>query len=61
MPKKKTSYEHDVCLSFAGENRRYVAAVAKELKGLGVRVFYDKYETARLWGKDLYTHLDEVY
>ena len=61
MPKKKTSYEHDVCLSFAGENRRYVKAVAKELKALGVRVFYDKYETTRLWGKDLYTHLDEVY
>lgn len=24
-------------------------------------IFYDKYEAASLWGKDLYTHLDEVY
>ena len=26
-----------------------------------MRVFYDEYERAELWGKDLYSHLDEVY
>ena len=28
---------------------------------MGLRIFYDKYETVSLWGKDLYTHLREVY
>ena len=31
-----------------------VQRVANELRNLGVRVFYDRYEQAQLWGKDLY-------
>jgi hypothetical protein len=54
-------YDYDVALSFAGEDRAYVRQVADALHGLGVRVFYDRYESAELWGKDLYTHLDEIY
>lgn len=53
--------EYDVALSFAGEDREYVEAVASELKKQGVRVFYDNFETVNLWGKDLYTHLQDVY
>lgn len=54
-------YKYDVALSFAGENRDYVDEVARELRARGVRVFYDLYERVRLWGKDLYEHLDDVY
>ena len=36
-------------------------ALADELRRRGVGVFYDKYEKATLWGKDLYTHLIDVY
>lgn len=54
-------YDYDVALSFAGEDREYVETVAEILHQLGVKVFYDKYEEADLWGKDLYTHLDSVY
>jgi hypothetical protein len=54
-------YDYDVALSFAGEDRAYVDKVAAILHALGVRVFYDKYETTDLWGKDLFTHLDDVY
>jgi hypothetical protein len=54
-------FEYDVCLSFAGEDRDYVEAVADTLRDQGVRVFYDRYEQVELWGKDLYTHLDDVY
>ena len=50
-------YQYDVCLSFAGENRRYVDSVANELRGLGIRVFYDRYEQVELWGKDLYARI----
>src|SRR5262245_51738930 len=56
-----TEYDYDVALSFAGEDREYVSKVAAILHALGVRVFYDAYETTDLWGKDLYTHLDDVY
>ncbi|MFD9464854.1 toll/interleukin-1 receptor domain-containing protein [Streptomyces sp. NPDC060027] len=56
-----SDHEYDVCLSFAGEQRAYVQDVASSLKENGVRVFYDDYEKAALWGKDLYEHLDYVY
>jgi hypothetical protein len=54
-------FQYDVSLSFAGEDRDYVRQVADELTSQGIRVFYDEYEKAELWGKDLYTHLDDVY
>jgi TIR domain-containing protein len=54
-------YEFDVCLSFAGEDRVYVRKVADELRRCGTRVFFDEYAQADMWGKDLYTHLDDLY
>jgi hypothetical protein len=56
-----TTFQFDIALSFAGENRTYAADVAERLRGQGVRVFYDQYEQAMLWGKNLYDHLDYVY
>jgi hypothetical protein len=53
--------KYHVALSFAGEDRQYVEKVAEQLRLEGVDVFYDKYEEANLWGKDLYAHLTEVY
>lgn len=54
-------FTYDVCLSFAGEDRSYVAEVADHLALHSVRVFYDTYERSALWGKDLYRHLDHIY
>lgn len=54
-------YEYDVTLSFAGENRQEVEELAILLKDNGYEVFYDRYELAQLWGKNLYTHLSSVY
>lgn len=53
--------EFEVALSFAGEDRAYVERVADKLRDMGLRVFYDKYESVTLWGKNLYDHLREVY
>jgi hypothetical protein len=53
--------EYDIALSFAGEERAYVDSVATLLKERGVKVFYDLFEEADLWGKDLYVHLSDVY
>lgn len=59
---RNTPYrKYQVALSFAGEDRNYVSEVARNLRQKRVRVFYDKYESASLWGKDLYAHLDDVY
>ncbi|MFZ2991213.1 TIR domain-containing protein, partial [Ideonella sp.] len=52
---------YQVALSFAGEDRPYVSEVAAHLAEHGVKVFYDEYERVSLWGKDLYTHLSEIY
>lgn len=53
--------KYHVALSFAGEDRVYVERVATQLVSEGVTVFYDKFEEATLWGKNLYTHLNDVY
>lgn len=58
MPQKR---EFDIALSFAGEDREYVEQVANILKGQGISLFYDKFEEATLWGKNLYDYLSDIY
>jgi hypothetical protein len=53
--------QYDVALSFAAEDRAYVAAVARILRDAGVRVFYDEFEQLEMWGKNLVDHLAHVY
>lgn len=53
-------YAYDVALSF-GEDRIHAVALAEALFRRRVKVFYDKYEKNTLWGKDLYTHLSDLY
>jgi hypothetical protein len=55
------SYRYDVTVSFAGEDRPTVEDLVRLLRRNGVRVFYDAWEQADLWGKDLYQHLDSIY
>jgi len=54
-------YKFDVALSFAGEDREIADVLAAALRRAGVTVFYDRYQQAELWGKDLYQHLQTVY
>lgn len=54
-------FNYDVALSFAGEDRVYVESVAEILTNNGIKVFYDKFESTDLWGKDLGIHFDFVY
>ena len=53
--------DYDIALSFAGEDRDYVKKVADQLRVAGVKVFYDEFEAATLWGKNLVDHLADVY
>jgi hypothetical protein len=52
---------YEVVLSFAGEQRAYVEQVAQSLVAAGVRIFYDNYEVANIWGKNLIEHFTQVY
>lgn len=61
LPASVDEIRYDVALSFAGEDRQYAEALAELLRESGLRVFYDHYEQATLWGKDLYVHLHDVY
>ncbi len=54
-------YDYDILLSFAGEDREVARKIAGQLRERGVEVFFDEYEEADLWGKDLYEHLSKVY
>lgn len=51
----------DVALSFAGEDRAYVEEVAQLLRTRGINVFYDNFNKASLWGRNLIDHLGKVY
>lgn len=53
--------EFDVALSFAGEQRDYVRAVASELSKHGVKYFYDEDNAVTLWGKNLAEELQRIY
>jgi len=53
--------EFDVALSFAGEQRPYVEAVAADLRRRGISYFYDAEQEAALWGNDLGETLVRVY
>ena len=58
---KEHDYEFDISLSFASEQRDYVERVAEELDYRGIRVFYDAYEQANLWGRNLGEYFKEVF
>jgi hypothetical protein len=55
------SEQYEVALSFAGEDRVYAESLANALDRRGIKTFFDSYEKAKLWGKNLYTHLADIY
>ena len=59
--RRSGDFDYEVAISFAGEDRGVAERIAGLLKADGVKVFYDKYEEADLWGKDLYEHLADIY
>lgn len=52
---------YDLALSFAGENRTIAEALAVALSKEGYNIFYDDFEKAELWGKDLSIELPRKY
>jgi TIR domain/HEAT repeats len=58
---KTQKFKYDVAVSFAGEDRSLVEEFVNILASQHVSVFYDSWEQASLWGKDLYQYLDLIY
>lgn len=58
---KSGEEKYDVAISFAGEDRNYAEQLANKLSEKQVNVFYDSFEQADLWGKNLYDYLSTVY
>ncbi len=54
-------YDYDIAISFAGEDRPIAQKISDALVLKGFNIFYDDYEKANMWGKNLYTHLTNVY
>jgi hypothetical protein len=55
------TYDFDVAISYAGEDRPYVDRVAKCLRKAGVRVFYDQFATVESWGENNVDFSDDIY
>jgi hypothetical protein len=60
MPKVETPI-YDVCLTFADEQRTYVSKVAAGLRDRDYRVFYDGFESTRIWGGHMTERFDHVF
>ncbi|WP_061249236.1 TIR domain-containing protein [Leptospira alstonii] len=56
-----SNYKFDIAISYAGEQRVIAEKIAAALKKGNIKVFFDKYEKANLWGLDLATHLQKIY
>jgi len=48
-----SQFEHDIALSFAGEDRKVARDIHARLHQAGVRVFMDEFYQPELWGKKL--------
>jgi TIR domain-containing protein len=57
----KPTKRYEIALSFAGEDRPFIEAVAFNLRSLGVTLFYDAFQQTDLLGKDLTVHFAEIY
>jgi hypothetical protein len=61
LQEDESEFDYDVALSFAGEDRKYAEELANALRDNSVKVFYDAFEKAALWGEDLFVYLSDLY
>jgi len=61
MENMSGKFEHDVAISYAGEDRKIAEQLAKALKERGLSVFYDRFSKDELWGKQLSTWFKKKY
>ncbi|WP_422080264.1 toll/interleukin-1 receptor domain-containing protein [Ulvibacterium sp.] len=55
------THDYDVAFSYAGEQKSYVYQLYESLKSHNISIFYYEGELAKMWGKDLYQYLNDIY
>jgi TIR domain len=60
-PRDEQELDYDIAISYAGEDRKVAETIAECLRQSHLKVFYDRYYEPELWGKDLHSHLTDVY
>lgn len=55
------AFDYDVALSYAGEDIETVRSVYRGLQGAGVNSFFDRPNSAELWGEDLEDRFEDIY
>jgi hypothetical protein len=58
---KRGNSKYDIAISFAGEDREITKEIAILLNKKGVDLFFDEFQKAKLFGKNLYDYLSKVY
>jgi len=56
-----SEFEHDIAISFAGENRKIAKNLARKLQIKGIKVFYDEFYKHDFWGKKLTEYFKNIY
>ena len=56
-----TGRQYQVAISFAGEQRSYAEAPARQLSQYGIAYFYDGGNEVALWGKNLAEEFQRIY
>lgn len=54
-------FEYDIAISFSGLDRVVAEKLAQTLKSKNIKVFYDKFDEADLFGKELSMYLSDIY
>ena len=54
-------FKYDLAVSFAGEQRPLANVLSRRLDASGYSIFYDEFQQAELWGRDLSIALGDVY
>ncbi|GAB3535887.1 hypothetical protein GCM10027403_14770 [Arthrobacter tecti] len=57
----EATYDYDVAVTFAGEDRNFVEAVVRDVVSAGYKVFYDQDEQVALWGEELTEYFPKIY
>ncbi|WP_328616408.1 TIR domain-containing protein [Amycolatopsis sp. NBC_00355] len=55
------TFDYDIAVSFAGEDRELVRAVVTHLKDHDIKVFFDEDSTSEMWGENLVDFLQAIY
>lgn len=59
--KSKREIVYDVSISYASEQSGYAQRIADILRAKGIRVFFDRFNEGKMWGRDLSEYLMDVY